>query len=69
MTKMGNGEMAFIKLEDLSGIVEIVVFPKVYAQTGECWNQDLVVEISGRVDEKEDRLLILAESASRIDER
>lgn len=69
MTKMGNGEMAFIKLEDLSGIVEIVVFPKVYAQTGECWNQDLVVEISGRVDEKEDRLLILAESATRIDER
>ncbi len=61
-TKVGNNMMAFVKLEDVNGSLEVVVFPKVYASLVDVLYPDTVVTVSGRVDEKEDRLLILAES-------
>jgi DNA polymerase-3 subunit alpha len=60
-TKTGNNEMAFVKLEDLSGIIEMVIFPKVYARTINGLNRDAIVIISGRIDEKDNRLTILVD--------
>lgn len=60
-TKAGNNEMAFIKIEDLSGSIEIVVFPKVYTRTAQHISKDAMIKVSGRVDEKEDRLTVLAD--------
>ncbi|MBI3577665.1 DNA polymerase III subunit alpha [Candidatus Gottesmanbacteria bacterium] len=61
-TKASNQAMAFVRIEDLSGGMELVVFPKVFATTGEHWINDKIVCIVGRVDEKEDRLTILVDS-------
>ncbi|MBI4066338.1 DNA polymerase III subunit alpha, partial [Candidatus Gottesmanbacteria bacterium] len=61
MTKAGNQEMAFVKLEDMNGSVEVVVFPKVYARSYDLWQKDTVVVVAGRVDEKDDRLTILVD--------
>lgn len=65
-TKSSNQEMAFVKLDDMSGIVEIVVFPKVYARSFAVWQQDSVVWVTGRVDEKDDRLAILVDEAGSV---
>jgi len=66
MTKAGNHEMAFVKLEDLTGIIEIVVFPKIYARTADLWQIDKIVAVSGKVDEKDDRLTILIDDAKSL---
>ncbi len=65
-TKAGNHEMAFVKLEDANGSIEIVVFPKLYAKTISVWQKDAVVLVSGKVDEKDDRLTILADDVKQL---
>lgn len=66
-TRAGNGEMAFVRLEDMTSSVEVVVFPKLYRKTAHLFTQDAVIAITGRVQEKDDRRSILAESASPLD--
>ncbi len=66
-TKANNHEMAFVKVEDLDGTIEVVVFPKIYARTADLWHADALVKLSGKVDEKEDRLTILADDASGLE--
>ena len=57
---------AFVKLEDLTGIIEIVVFPKVYARTMDYWQMDQIVTVGGKIDEKDDRLTILIDDANLL---
>jgi DNA polymerase-3 subunit alpha len=66
MTKASNKEMAFVKIEDLTGIMEIVVFPKIFATTMDLWNMDRIVSVSGKIDEKDDRLTLLVDEAKLI---
>jgi len=47
-TKRGQ-RMAFVKLEDRFGELEIVLFPKTYQETGSVWERDKVVIIRGKV--------------------
>ena len=61
MTKANNSEMAFIKLEDLTGTIELVVFPKIFAQNTAVLHTDAVIQVWGRIDKKDDRLTLLAE--------
>jgi DNA polymerase-3 subunit alpha len=65
-TKAGNNEMAFVKLQDLTGTIECVVFPKLYAQESSLWTQDTIVQINGRVDEREDRYTVIVESGKGL---
>ncbi len=67
MTKATNSEMAFVRIEDVTGSVEVVIFPKIYSKTYDLWTSDTVVLISGRIDEKEDRLTILVDEAKKIE--
>jgi DNA polymerase-3 subunit alpha len=61
--------MAFVKLEDTSGVLEVVVFPKIYAKTLDYWQSDKLLTISGKVDEKDDRLTLLVDDAKPIQTR
>ena len=63
VTKTSNQEMAFVRIEDLTGSIEVIVFPKLYSRTYDLWSKDQIVVVSGRVDEKEDRLLVLIDDA------
>lgn len=67
-TKIGNSEMAFVRLEDDTGGIEVVVFPKVYERTRGCFGQDQIILVLGRLDFREDRIYLLAEDAEGIDE-
>ncbi len=66
-TKAGNNEMAFVRIEDLSGTMEVVVFPKIFATTSALLTPDAVVDISGKIDEKDEKKTLLADGVKKID--
>lgn len=51
-TKSGS-KMSFVKIEDKSGDIEIIVFPKLYEELGEKLVQDEVVRIKGKLNAKD----------------
>jgi hypothetical protein len=53
--------MLVATLEDLQGSVEVVVFPKVFADTANSWTDDSVVLVSGRVDPRDEASQLLCE--------
>jgi DNA polymerase-3 subunit alpha len=50
-TKNGK-QMAFVELEDVQGSIEVIVFPRVYEETRETWQEDKVMLVRGKVDTK-----------------
>lgn len=67
VTKSSGSEMAFVRLEDLTGNIEVVIFPKMYARSVRLWVRDNAVIITGKVDQKDDRLVILADDVRALD--
>lgn len=51
-TKNGQ-KMAFIKLADLKGEVELILFPSAYQQTLGIWTRDNVVLVAGKISTKD----------------
>ena len=51
LTKAG-GQMLIARLEDMTSAVEVVVFPKWYAELGPVFADDAVVVVKGRVKER-----------------
>lgn len=66
VTRNGNNEMAFARLEDSTGSIELVIFPKVFAQTRNIWNPDCVVLVAGKLDNRDDRLNLLVDKVSLL---
>jgi len=50
-------------LEDLSGQVEIMVWPKVFAETADLWQEGNILNVHGKVRVREDRVQLSAEEA------
>jgi DNA polymerase-3 subunit alpha len=65
-TKNGSA-MAFVKLEDLSGELELIVFPKSYETAKSVWEADQIVYVRGKVNSK-DRDGHTAEPKIMVDE-
>lgn len=61
-----NEPMVFLKLEDLTGDIEVVVFPRTYKEKPEVWEGDKVLVVSGRPQEKDGEWKILAETAYEV---
>ncbi len=61
-TKRSNQPMAFITLEDTSGSINIVVFPKLYEENKDLLAEDAVLLIKAKVDYREEELQLIAES-------
>lgn len=62
LTKKSQSEMAFFRLEDLTSEIECVVFPKVYSLCKDILFKDQIVIVEGRIDNKADRLSLIAET-------
>jgi len=67
-TRNTNQEMAFVKLEDDTGSLEVVVFPRVFSQTRSCWVKDRLVVAEGKVEFREEKLSVLIEKAQPFEE-
>ena len=53
--------MAFIRGEDITGICEIIVFPKTLAEASSSLENGKIVAVLGRVNTKDDEIKIIAE--------
>ena len=66
-TKKNNSRMCFASLEDDTAAIDLVVFPKLYADTTDLWLVDQALLITGRIDNREEKLSVLVEKAEAID--
>ncbi len=65
-----NGDMmAFVTLEDLSGSVEVVVFPRVYSKISANVQSDTIAIISGRVQVQDGVAKVVAEDVSPLSDQ
>jgi DNA polymerase-3 subunit alpha len=60
-TKKGDA-MAFVRLEDLQGNLDVTVFPQLYRDQRTLWATDKIVVVHGKVDVRNGRVSILADS-------
>jgi hypothetical protein len=67
VTRAGS-TMLVATLEDLTGSVEVVVFPKVFADTGPAWTDDAVILVTGRLDKRDEGTQILCEAVHAWDD-
>lgn len=61
-TKKGE-TMAFIKLEDLQGAVDLTVFPQLFKEKRHLWTNDKIVVIWGKADFRNGRVSVVADQA------
>ena len=61
VTRKGD-MMAFVHLEDIQGSVEVVVFPRTYAETRDLWQEDKILVVRGRVDAERSEPNLLCEA-------
>lgn len=69
VTRKSNQKMAFIKVEDQSKNIEVLVFPKIFAATPDLFTPDKVVIIDGFVSNKDGELKILAEEIYSVSDK
>ncbi|HYM83107.1 MAG TPA: DNA polymerase III subunit alpha, partial [Candidatus Dormibacteraeota bacterium] len=59
--------MAVATLEDLQGTLEVVVFPRLYEQTRETWQEGQILLVAGRVDHRGEEVSLLADVVTEWD--
>ncbi len=66
VTKKG-ATMAFVKIEDLQGDLELTLFPRTFEATRDLWKVDRVVLVQGKVEFRGDRAQVLVDHAQPYD--
>ncbi|MFH1397476.1 MAG: DNA polymerase III subunit alpha [Candidatus Omnitrophota bacterium] len=67
-TRLKQEKMAILKLEDLGGIVEVLVFPQAFQKVSRYIQPNLVVLVKGRLNLKEDVPKIIVNDMFPMDE-
>ncbi|HSH31316.1 MAG TPA: DNA polymerase III subunit alpha [Candidatus Saccharimonadales bacterium] len=73
ITTKNNAAMAFVGLEDKTGTLELIVFPKAYEKSPQLWQPDQVVRVKGKVSTKDregratSEIKVMVDEATRID--
>jgi DNA polymerase-3 subunit alpha len=60
--------MMFAQVEDLTGSVEVTVFPRVYEGTAQLWSADEILLVLARVEQRDEDPKLLCEHAVRFDD-
>src|SRR5207247_420005 len=60
--------MMFAQVEDLTGSVEVTVFPRVYEATAPLWGADEILLVLARVEQRDEDPKLLCEHAVRFDD-
>ena len=58
--------MLFIKLEDLTGRTEVVVFPNLLDRNPAALQENKIVFVAGRVDDRNGEIKLVADDAQEI---
>ncbi len=64
VTRKSGQEMAFVKVQDDTGSVELVVFPSVFQTTRSFWVDNKPLLISGKIDSREELPTIIVEAVA-----
>ncbi|MFA5146009.1 MAG: DNA polymerase III subunit alpha [Candidatus Omnitrophota bacterium] len=67
VTRKTNEKMAIVTLEDLSGTVEVLVFPSTFAKWGNLVKQDGMVFMKGRLNMREEEPKLIASEISTLE--
>ncbi len=67
ITRKSGQEMAFVRVEDDTGTLDLVIFPKIFQRTRDVWIESNAVLVSGRVDYRDDSPSILVETIETKD--
>ncbi len=65
ITKKGE-PMLFVGFADPTAEIEALVFPKTYKEFSTYWDEDSVLQITGKLDDKDGQIKILVEDVSRV---
>lgn len=68
ITKRNSEKMAIIKLEDLKGIVEVLVFPSTFQKVGGLIKEDAIIFVKGRISLREQDPKLIADDIIPLDE-
>jgi len=68
ITTKNGSQMAFVRLEDIDGGIEVVVFPKVLEAANDILQKDKLVLVKGKVSEKDKVVKILADQIQGMEE-
>ena len=58
-----NESMLFVKIEDTSASIEVLVFPGIYKETAEIWQEGKAVFCQGKLSDKDQVIKLLANKA------
>lgn len=67
LTKNGK-RMAFMTLEDLDGEMDVVIFPKVFAENTRYFEEDKIILVKGKLNFSNDKYSILADEIHEIND-
>ena len=62
ITTKSGGAMAFVTIEDFHGVIETILFPRIYAKAGHLVMEDQVVVVDGKLQKDESAAKILADN-------
>ena len=65
ITKKGQ-PMLFMKLEDLSGKMEVVIFPNLLERNPNALQENKIIFVAGRVDDRNGEIKLVADDAQEI---
>lgn len=63
-TKKNNSKMAFVSLEDDTGKIEMVVFPKTFQQVEQLLRENRAIYVEGKINERDGEKSIIADVIS-----
>jgi DNA polymerase-3 subunit alpha len=61
-----NTTMVIAQFEDLQGIIEMTVFPRLYAETAEHWHEEARLFVTGKIEVRDDEIRFMAEKVEAI---
>jgi len=68
VTKKSGEKMSIVKLEDLNGVLEVLVFPSTFQKVGKLVVEDAIVFFKGRVSLREEEPRLIASDIIPIEE-
>ncbi len=72
ITTKNGAAMAFAQLENKTGAIELIVFPRAFEATPELWQADTVIEVRGKINARDregrttDELKVMVDKAATI---
>src|SRR5260221_11785102 len=54
--------MAFAKIEDETGVINLVILPKIFKDNQKLWVENSILLLTGRLDERNDEVNLIVES-------